>query len=196
MINKVVFAAAAGMMLAASAVPAAAQVDHVPAMKKYVEENLKQLMSDPAVIAAVKAQNEKTAGYSQAKIDELDQQWRSEVGSGGGPLVEETLKAKLSGHLTEVKNAQQGMITELFVMDAKGLNVGQSDPTSDYWQGDEAKWQKTFGAGAGAVFVDEVEQDESTQMLQSQASFTIVDPETGAPIGAVTAGVNLEMLEL
>jgi len=79
-------------------------------------------------------------------------------------------------------------------MDAKGLNVGQSDPTSDYWQGDEAKWQKTFSAGADAVFVDEVEQDESTQQLQSQASFTISDPETGEPIGAATAGINLEML--
>jgi hypothetical protein len=46
------------------------------------------------------------------------------------------------------------MITEMFVMDAKGLNVGQSDVTSDYWQGDEAKWQKTYGAGPGVVFVD------------------------------------------
>ena len=78
-------------------------------------------------------------------------------------------------------------------MDAKGLNVGQSDVTSDYWQGDEAKFQKSFGAGAGAVFVDEAEKDESTQMLQSQASMTIVD-ETGAPIGAITVGINLDKL--
>jgi hypothetical protein len=33
--------------------------------------------------------------------------------------------------------------------------VGQSDVTSDYWQGDEGKWQKTFGTGdANAIFVD------------------------------------------
>jgi hypothetical protein len=79
-------------------------------------------------------------------------------------------------------------------MDAKGLNVGQSDVTSDYWQGDEAKWQKTYGAGSGVVFVDGVEEDESTQALQSQASVTISDPETGEPIGAITVGINLDML--
>ena len=35
--------------------------------------------------------------------------------------------------------------------DNKGLNVGQSDVTSDYWQGDEAKWKKSYKMGAGAV---------------------------------------------
>jgi uncharacterized phage infection (PIP) family protein YhgE len=37
------------------------------------------------------------------------------------------------------------------VKDNKGLNVGQSDVTSDYWQGDEAKWKKSYKMGAGAV---------------------------------------------
>jgi phosphopantothenoylcysteine synthetase/decarboxylase len=46
----------------------------------------------------------------------------------------------------------------------------------------------------GVVFVDEVEEDESTQALQSQASVTISDPETGEPIGAITVGINLDML--
>jgi hypothetical protein len=39
-----------------------------------------------------------------------------------------------------------------------------------------------------------VEEDESTQALQSQASVTISDPETGEPIGAITVGINLDML--
>jgi hypothetical protein len=44
-----------------------------------------------------------------------------------------------------------------------------------------------------AIFVDEAEKDESTQMLQSQVSMTIAD-ETGAPIGAITVGINLNAL--
>ena len=78
-------------------------------------------------------------------------------------------------------------------MDNKGLNVGQSDMTSDYMQGDEAKWQKTFSQGAGVMFIDEVEFDESSKAFQSQASVTIVD-ESGKPIGAITVGVNVEKL--
>ena len=79
-------------------------------------------------------------------------------------------------------------------MDDRGLNAGQSDVTSDYWQGDEAKWQKTFKAGADAVFVDVVEKDESTQQLQVQVSVSIKDPETGKVIGAVTLGINVDQL--
>ena len=48
--------------------------------------------------------------------------------------------------------------------------------------------------GAGTVFVDEIEQDESTQMLQSQVSMSIVDPATNEVIGAVTIGVNVDQL--
>ncbi len=77
-------------------------------------------------------------------------------------------------------------------MDNKGLNVGQSDITSDYWQGDEAKWKKSYGAGMGAVHVGKIKQDESTQKFQSQVSVAISDG--GKVIGAVTVGVNVDEL--
>ena len=86
------------------------------------------------------------------------------------------------------------MISELFVMDAKGLNAGLSDVTSDYMQGDEAKWQKTYQVGPDAVFIDDVEFDESSKAFQSQVSATVVDPATGKAIGAITIGVNVEKL--
>ena len=79
-------------------------------------------------------------------------------------------------------------------MDNKGFNVGQSDPTSDYWQGDEDKWQKTYLAGPYAMFIDEIEMDESTQTFQSQLSLSIADPDTGQVIGVVTVGVDVDLL--
>ena len=145
---------------------------------------LREIVESPAVIAAIQAQNATTSAYDQAKIDELDTQWRAEVGAASKPLIDATLA-------TEASN---GLFTEIFVMDAKGLNVAQSTVTSDYWQGDEDKWQQTFPVGADAVHLGEIEQDESTQAFQSQVSITIVDPATGAPIGAVTAGVDLALL--
>lgn len=195
MLKNIMMTAAAGAILCGGSLvtPAFAQ-EHVAPIKELVESKLKAAMNDPIVISAIKAQNEKNASISQADVDALDQKWRGEVDSGGGAMVDETLSSEVSSYLKKVKDDQQGALTEVFVMDAKGLNVGQSDPTSDYWQGDEAKWQKTFSAGPDAVFVDEVEKDESTQQLQSQASFTINDPETGEPIGAATAGINLDML--
>ena len=80
-------------------------------------------------------------------------------------------------------------------MDNKGLNVGQSDVTSDFWQGDEAKFQKTYMVDSNVIFIDEYEVDESTGKYQAQISLSIADPDTGDTIGAVTIGLDaLEIL--
>ena len=59
-------------------------------------------------------------------------------------------------------------------------------------QGDEAKWLKSFGAGL--VFIEAAARDESTQLMQSQASLPIRDPKSGEIIGAITVGVNMDAL--
>ena len=187
--------AAVGLATALAAPGAAAvEIDHEGPVRALVENGLRAQVTTEAILAAVRVQNAKHAGLGQADIDAMDAQWRAEVESGGGPLTESVLGAATSEQLRAVQAAHQGMVTELFVMDDRGLVVGESDLTSDYWQGDEAKWRKTYGDGAEAIFVDEVEMDESTQTLQSQVSFTLVDPATGEAVGAVTAGVNVEML--
>lgn len=152
------------------------------------------IANDPVVISAILAQNAVTASYDQAKIDELDKQWRAEVDAASKPLIDATLANAASQYLKGVQDASAGKYTEIFVMDAKGLNVAQSSLTSDYWQGDEDKFTASFGAGAGGVHVGDVEQDESTQVFQSQVSVAISDPATGAVIGAITVGVDVSML--
>jgi hypothetical protein len=170
-----------------------AEEAHVAPVTAYLNENVVPWLSDPAVISAIKAQNEKTAALGDADIEALDQKWRAEVEAADKPMIADVLGNDLSKFLQEKQAGSNGVISEVFVMDAKGLNVGQSDATSDYWQGDEAKFQKSFGAGKDVIFVDEVEKDESTQALQSQASVTISD-ESGTPIGAVTVGINMDAL--
>jgi hypothetical protein len=154
---------------------------------------LREIAGNPAIIAAVAAQNAVTAGYDQAMIDALDQQWRAEVSAAAKPLIDATLANEASKWLVGVQAEAGGLFTEIFVMDAKGLNVAQSTVTSDYWQGDEDKFTASFGAGAGAVHLGEIEQDESTQAFQSQVSITLVDA-AGVPIGALTAGIDLSMI--
>jgi len=180
------FAFLPGMALADDA-------QYVGPIKEFVAAKVAPWLSDPAVIGAIKDQNGKTASYSDADIQKLDKQWRAEVDASAKPLIDSVLKDPLSAFLAKKKEAAGGIITEVFVTDAKGLNVGQSDVTSDYWQGDEAKWQKTFLVGPDAIFVDKVEKDESTQALQSQVSVTIKD-ETGKAIGAITLGINVDGL--
>ncbi|MBB3311888.1 hypothetical protein FHT78_003664 [Rhizobium sp. BK196] len=184
------------MACAAFAVPmgvSMAQDAKLAPIADYVTSDVKPWLNDPAVIEAIKAQNAANASLGAADIDALDKKWRAEVDGSDHTMIDRVLGNALSKFLQEKKAASDGKIAEIFVMDAKGLNVGQSDATSDYWQGDEAKFQKSFGAGKDAVFVDEIEKDESTQALQSQASVTISD-DKGTPIGAITVGVNVDAL--
>ncbi len=193
MMKNLLAAAATAALLAATPLLANAAEIEGP-VKELVDGQIRGWISDPTVVNAIKAQNAKNAGLSQADVDALDQQWRAETSASAKPLIDETLSNALSGFLKKVKADGKGLYTEIFVMDNKGLNVGQSDVTSDYWQGDEDKWQKTYGAGPDALLIGDVEQDESTQRFQTQVSLSVVDPANGEVIGAVTVGVDVENL--
>lgn len=173
---------------------AAAANEFKPGITRHAESQVKSWLKDPAVVNAIKAQNKKHAGLSQSEIDSLDKQWRREAGASRQPLIGAVLSNGLSKFLKKKKAGSQGLYTEIFVMDNKGLNVGQSDVTSDYWQGDEAKWRKTYQVGAKSIHIGGVKKDESTQMFQSQLSLPVVDPDNNQVIGAITIGVNVELL--
>jgi hypothetical protein len=187
----------AALVIGASALLAAApqaQDEFTAPLTELAKGEIAAFASDPVLVNAIIAQNAVTGAYDQAKIDALDTQWRAEVGAASKPLIDATLGNAASQYLAGVQADSAGKYTEIFAMDAKGLNVAQSTLTSDYWQGDEDKFTASFGAGADAVHVGEVEQDESTQIFQSQVSVPITDPATGNVIGAITVGVDVSML--
>lgn len=167
---------------------------HVAPIEEFAKSTVAEWIANPAVVAAIIAQNAANASLTEEQVIELDNKWRAETKASSQPMIDGLLNSDVSKILADYRDSTTGMVTEIFVMDDKGLNVAQSDITSDFWQGDEAKWQKTFLAGPNVVFVDEVETDESTQTLQSQMSMSIIDPATGETIGAITVGVNVEAL--
>lgn len=177
--------------LAATVAPAA---EPNAAMQAFLQDHIAGWAQDPVLIDAIAAQNARTAGYDAARIEVLDQQWRAEVGTGASDLVDSVLTNAAADFLRAQMAQSGGMVTEVFVMDAVGLNVAASGPTSDYWQGDEAKFQQTYSVGAGAVHYSEIEFDESSQSYQVQISLTLTDPASGAPVGAMTVGVDAESL--
>lgn len=168
--------------------------DLKPALEDYMQSEISTWADDPRLLAAVIAQNEMTEGYTQGDIDALDQAWRGEVGAANQPTITPIVTNQVADFLREQVAASEGRITEIFVMDARGLNVAASAPTSDFWQGDEEKHSETYGLGPNAVHISDVEFDESSQSYQAQISFTLADPTTGSPIGAVTVGVDATSL--
>ena len=195
MLSKIMKTATAAAFASVLLAPTATLAnDFEPQIMDLLNGQVKQWVSDPVIIQAINEQNAAHASLDDAGIDSLDQTWRAEAKAGGGDMITGVLARDLSKFLAEKKSGSNGIFSEIFVMDNKGLNVGQSDVTSDYMQGDEAKWQKTYPVGPDAVFLDEVEFDDSSQTFQSQVSISIADPATGAAIGAITIGINVENL--
>jgi hypothetical protein len=170
-------------------------LDAQSSVENVLNTQLLSWINEPAVISAIRAQNALHADITDADILELDTQWRDEIGATDTPLQTQVTSKAVSVYLNEKQHGSNGIVSEVFLMDEHGLNVGQSNLTSDYWQGDEAKFQESFGKGAGSVHVGEVELDESTGAYLVQISSTIVDPDSGTPIGAVTFGINIGLLE-
>ena len=192
--SSLIMGAAAALSIAVSAAALADDAEIKAKAEEFTQSQVGSWVADASIIAALNAANAANAAYDQGKIDELDKEWRSEVGAASHPLIDQIMSSPASAKVKSWCQSGGGVVTEVILMDNKGLNVGICDATSDYWQGDEPKFQKTFSQGPGAVFIDDVEQDSSTQKFQVQSSMTIVDPATGQAIGAVTIGLDAEGL--
>jgi hypothetical protein len=154
------------------------------------------LAQETIVVNAVKEAN-KTATKSLELIFTLDKRWRATEGVDAwiGRFLNNPCATYLKKVQKEHKKGGRFLYSEIFVMDKQGNIVAESNKTSDYWQGDEDKFVKSFADGKGAIFIDKPSFDESVQAYLIQVSVPILNPYTGGAIGAMTVGVDLEALE-
>lgn len=186
-------ASAFGLVLACPVLAQGEDLPYADLVERIAREELSLWITDPFLLYAIEEQNIRHADLTAEDIAALDARWV--IGDRTGAMIVDLLDRQASILLRDRRERAGGVITEIIVMDRFGLNAAISDPTSDYYQGDEAKYQETFLIGPGAVHVSEIEFDESTGVVQTQVSMTVQDPQTGEPIGAVTFGIDLDAIE-
>lgn len=143
--------------------------------------------SDKTLVNAVIAQN--AQHLTMAEIERRDKEW---MAGGAEALVKQMLSGPCADRLRQLTSPSP-IYGETFVMDNQGALVCTNEKTSDYWQGDEAKWQKSWSGGKGAVFIDRPRMDESAKEHLAQISLPIKDA-AGHVVGAITVGINMEKL--
>ncbi|MBU1232106.1 MAG: PDC sensor domain-containing protein [Proteobacteria bacterium] len=158
------------------------------AVKELAQSTLAGYGSDPVIVNAVKKQN--SMGKTLDEIKATDKKWQDTAGIDS--FMKSTMDSECGRHLSSLLESTN-YLAEIFVMDNQGANVAMTGKTSDYWQGDEAKFQKSFADGNGAVFVDEVKFDDSSQAYLVQISVPVMD--AGKAIGAITFGVDVEAVK-
>jgi hypothetical protein len=130
---------------------------------------------------AVAAQNRQKRTLE--KIRQIDATWTAggELEGLDRELLENACAKALDSFMTATTGFKEG-----FVMDDLGALVCMTQRTSDYWQGDEAKWQRSFDEGRGAIYVGALAWDESANSMLVQISVPIMSD--GRAVGALTVG--------
>lgn len=152
-------------------------------VKEYAKGVLVPQCTNEVFVTAIEKQNAKKLTLTE--IRKLDQEW-----------VDAEEELDIHKQLTSNECAKEikklikwnPMIDEAFVMDNQGANVGQNAITSDYWQGDEAKFKNSFNKGKGGVDIGKNKLDKSTDRVLQQISLPVINKK-GKVIGAVTYGV-------
>jgi len=140
-------------------------------------ELAERVARDPELQAALTARNARLE--SDEVIQRKDREWQADRNS---PLRKEVTGSPCSARLRALLQADP-IVVEAFLMDAKGALVCSTVETSDYWQGDEAKWQQTYRDGRER-FVDEPALDVSTGTYAIQLSILV--SSGGRKAGALT----------
>jgi len=185
-------AAAEGSDATAVTAKLAADVDAHPAatpkVKTFIKETLIPLCTNPVFVEQTQAQN--AQGLTLEQIKKTDQQWAE--AEDELPIHNKLLNNACAEEIRRIVN-ENPAIGETFVTDNQGANVGQNELTSDYWQGDEPKWQKPFNNGQGGIDIAEPKLDKSTNAVDQKISLPIIDGQ-GNVIGTVTFGILVDRL--
>jgi len=137
--------------------------------------------TDPELIKAIVAKNK--VEESAAEIHRIDEAW---MHNPRYPLRKTLTSGPCADRLRKLVGDDK-LVVEAFLMDERGGLVCATVETSDYWQGDEAKWQKTYRDSAP---VDEPALDASTGAFAVQLS-RIVNDAHGAKVGALTLTLRI-----
>jgi len=153
-------------------------------LKTFIKETLIPHCTNPVFVSSVAAQNAK--GVSLQGIQEVDTQW---IEAEDELAIHKELMSNACAQEIGKIAKEHSAVGETFVMDNQGANVGQNELTSDYWQGDEPKWQDSFKDGQGAVALSKPKLDKSTGEVDQKVSLPIID-DNGNVIGVVCFGLN------
>ena len=122
-------------------------------------ELIQKLVSAPEVVDEIIQSNVKNKEIGDEEIQNLDTRWRHAIGVDD--FIRPYLANRCSQFLITFQNDHKGF-PEIFVTDIKGLNVCQTNKTTDCFQADEDWWQNAFHDGKGNSYFGDIEYDESS----------------------------------
>lgn len=139
---------------------------------------------NPLLVKAVRRQNAQS--LDAATIEQRDREWRS---SGDEDPLKRALQSGDHAAVMRRFVDQDPALSGALLADNRGANVATYRLADDYWQGDEAEWERTYNKGEGQVYVSPIQLDEETGAVSTYVAAPVLD--RSETIGVLVVGVNL-----
>jgi hypothetical protein len=165
-----------------------ASCDESADMKVEREANTVAMLAvEASLVAAVKVQN--AQNLTVAQIIALDQAWVA----GTAPALVQAVTTGACADKLRVMLTANDAYAEMFLMDNKGALVCAAAKPTDYYQGDEDKWTKSYNGGAGRIYIAPPAFDASANATLVQISAPVKDGTT--TVGVMMVGVDTDKLD-
>ncbi|OUR97432.1 hypothetical protein A9Q84_13990 [Halobacteriovorax marinus] len=126
------------------------------------------------------------------EIKRLDSSWTSTLKIT--KFKNEVQKRRVSRFLkSTVLYSNNKLYSELFLTGNNGVLIGAYPLTTDFWQGDEEKWIKSYNDGLCQIFIGPIEYDESSDRKAIQVSIPVVD-QVGNCTGILIIGLRYRIM--
>jgi len=143
------------------------------------------------LVKTLRTYNNSRQDMTQAYIDGLEATWQAELNANIQPLITGIVKNITAMRMRKVIRDTGRVISEINVIDAKGVSIAQTTVFPHIWQGSAAEAKDIAAANPNMVLISN-ESDASNQSRQLEAFFPVTDPDTNELIGAVILVIEAE----
>lgn len=137
-------------------------------------------LRNSAILEALEIANTERESLTLEDILELDHRWQN--APAGSPFIRENIDAACSDVLKRFQQAYPEYV-EIFVTDRRGLNVCQTNKTTDYYQADEEWWIRTNEATENVPIIAPLDHDQSAGTYAVPVYLPVSDRDRKRMIG-------------
>jgi hypothetical protein len=163
-------------------------------LEVWVNQHFFELLKNKKWLSILQKYNSQRKNMDLQDIELIDQKWIEGFKTGNHAILTEQTDGLVIQDLVRIKNESNGVITEIIFTDKQGMNIAVSDMTSDFYQGDEIKFQQSIQLKKDEVFIDQMAYDASTRLFQVNVSFPVFDSAatTQQALGVMILGIDVE----
>lgn len=162
------------------------EISHILA----IADDLFQELEERVPLAAAIAAGPKISSLSE--ILNLDAQWQALAPRHYSEMARRVADQAASVAMSQWQEKHEPLVTEVMLTNSIGTLVAMSRLTSDFWQGDEPKFEEHIQGDARAVYVSPIRYDASTSRFQIIISKPVTTPGHWQPLGVLAIGLDAE----